>query len=83
MSWKSIGTEIIPGPVTEFHVDYVTDTKVELSWEAPEGSNATGYQVHYLVADPSLARDIAASSTSVRLFMIRLSFFRGMAVLEA
>ena len=72
MYWKPVGTEIIPGPVNEFHVDYVTDNKVELSWEAPEGSNATGYQVHYLVADPTLARDLASTSSSVSLFMSHL-----------
>lgn len=61
------GTEIIPGPATEFHIDFISDDKVTLSWEAPEDSNVTGYEVHYDVSDPTLARDLAPTTNSINV----------------
>lgn len=48
-----LGTDLLPGPVSEFHADYVTDSSVALSWEAPENSNVTLYEVHYRVVNPT------------------------------
>ncbi|ODM96583.1 Ig-like and fibronectin type-III domain-containing protein C25G4.10 [Orchesella cincta] len=49
------GTELIPGPVEEFHSNLVTDSSVGLSWLAPKNYDISNYQVFYQVKNPSSA----------------------------
>jgi hypothetical protein len=59
------GTDLLPGPVREFHANYITDSTIALSWEAPVESNVTEYEVYYQIADPTLGRDLPVQSNSV------------------
>uniref|UniRef100_A0A0K8SXU6 Ig-like and fibronectin type-III domain-containing protein C25G4.10 n=1 Tax=Lygus hesperus TaxID=30085 RepID=A0A0K8SXU6_LYGHE len=54
------GTGILPGPTSELHASYVTDSSVTLIWQGPtEGANATDYVVHYKKVDKtSIAENI-------------------------
>lgn len=52
---RTIGTEIIPGPVEEFHSNLVTDSSVGVSWIAPKNYNISNYQVFYQLRSPSSA----------------------------
>lgn len=69
------GTETLPGPVREFHANYITDSGIGLSWESPSDSNVTHYEVYYQIADPTLGRDLTLQSNSVNTKMILISGF--------
>jgi len=60
------GTKHIPGPVEEFHANFVTDTSVGLSWEAPKGFNISNYQVFYELVDQNATVAKPEEKKSVR-----------------
>jgi len=70
------GTEIIPGPVEEFHAFLVTDNSVGVAWDAPTGYNITQYQVFYQLRDAAVSTAggtaVAAAAKPMELKSVRL-----------
>ncbi|GAB6027715.1 hypothetical protein CHUAL_001951 [Chamberlinius hualienensis] len=62
------GTDILPGPVTDFQVIPVNSSAVYMEWKPPTDSNVTSYEMHYrLLKDDNASKVIPVNTTNAAI----------------
>lgn len=57
-----IGTNVLPGPVTDLEVFSVNQTAVRLEWNPPTDSNVSSYEVYHEIWNDDNSRQVSCNS---------------------